>query len=178
MGQCVAIWFEWRVGWVCEPRPQCSTGGDEAQLQFQAYPYSLHPYSLHPPPTQPAHLVDHTLRGLVDVGAAARRQRVHLIKEQHAGCGGAGARKQLAHRPLALADVPAGKQGRRARREGRVGGCMCIMAQPRMVRWLVVGQQLAQKGEAAAGWPWHCRAAKPAAQGCKPALPCHSQRTC
>lgn len=62
---------------------------------------------LHPPPPTITHLVDHALRGLVDIRAAARRQRVHLVKEEHAGRGGAGAREQLAHRPLALAHIPA-----------------------------------------------------------------------
>ena len=42
---------------------------------------------------------------MADVGAAARRQRIQLVEEEHAGRGRARARKQLPHRALALAHV-------------------------------------------------------------------------
>lgn len=45
------------------------------------------------------------LRGLGDVGAAAWRERIELIEEEHARAGRASARKQLPHRPLALAHI-------------------------------------------------------------------------
>ena len=45
------------------------------------------------------------LGGLGGVGAAARRERVELVKEEDAGLRGARAGKQGPHRALALAHV-------------------------------------------------------------------------
>ena len=52
-----------------------------------------------------ANLNSAPLRGLIGVRAAAWRQGIQLVKEQHAGLRCARPRKQLAHRALALAHV-------------------------------------------------------------------------
>ena len=68
----------------------------------------MHEESVHAPFCQghrPYNFNSSPLRGLIGVGAAARRQGIQLVKEQHAGLRCTRPRKELAHRALALAHV-------------------------------------------------------------------------
>lgn len=80
----------------------------------------------HQPPVYAVHLceqlVDEALRRRVVVAAAPGGQRIHLVKEQHAGVRGTGTGKQLANSTLTLTHILVQQLGALQKGEDRAGG--------------------------------------------------------
>ena len=84
-------------------------GGRVAKTSKKTQHQHSQTHIIHPQPLPRTHDTQHTTTQhsyLVGVAAAAaRRERVHLVEEEHARVRGARAREERAHGALALADV-------------------------------------------------------------------------